>query len=83
MECGVYGDANLAWHYYFVARQTVCPIVLAENGYMSNKKEMDAIADPELMKIKARAIVQGIVNYYLEDNGVAITYTEEIKTNAG
>lgn len=83
MECGAYNRANLAWHYYFMARQTACPIVLAENGYMSNKKEMDSIADAAAMRVKARAIVQGIVNYYLEDNGAVITYSEEIRTNAG
>lgn len=83
MECGAYNRANLAWHYYFMARQTACPIVLAENGYMSNKKEMDNIADAAVMQTKAQAIVQGIVNYYLEDGGMTITYSEKIQTNAG
>ena len=51
--------------------------MLAENGYMSNKKEMDLIADPVAMQKKAEAIVQGIVNFYLEDNGHTITYKTE------
>ncbi len=65
----VYLRSNLAWHYYYVARQTACPIVLAENGYMSNKKEMDRIADPEVILQKARDLAQGIANYYLEESG--------------
>jgi N-acetylmuramoyl-L-alanine amidase len=77
LENGVYSRSNLSWHYYFMARQTACPIVLAENGYMSNKKEMDLIADPVAMQKKAEAIVQGIVNFYLEDNGHTVTYKTE------
>lgn len=79
-ECGVYSEADLAWHYFFTARQTVCPVVLAENGYMTNRKEMNGITDPEIMQIKAQAIVQGIVNYYLEDNGIAVTYQTDMVT---
>lgn len=73
LESGAYTRSNLSWHTYFVARQTPCPIVLAENGYMSNKKEMDRIADEEYMKIKAQAIARGIVNYYLEESGLSGT----------
>ena len=61
----IYRNSNLSWHYYYVARQTVCPIVLAENGFMSNKKELDKIADPQVILEKAQALTQGIVDYYL------------------
>lgn len=70
LESGVYTRSNLAWYYYYVSRQTVCPIVLAENGYMSNKKDMDRIANEEDMRTKAQAIARGIVNFYLQDNGL-------------
>ncbi len=70
----VYQQGNLSWHQYFVARQTVCPVVLAENGYMSNKWEMDRIADAGIMLQKAQALTQGVVNYFLENSGVTVTY---------
>ena len=71
LESEAYKKSNLSWHTYFVARQTPCPIVLAENGYMSNKKEMDIIASEDYMRIKAQAIARGIVNYYLEESGLS------------
>lgn len=70
-DTGIYRNSQLSWHYYYVARQTVCPIVLAENGYMSNPKELDRIADPEILAQKAAALTQGIVNYYLQLSGCA------------
>jgi N-acetylmuramoyl-L-alanine amidase len=76
-ETGVYTRSNLAWYYYFVCRQTVCPTVLAENGYMSNYRDMNKIADPEAMEKKAVAIAQGIVNYYLEKSGYPVTYASD------
>ena len=73
----------MAWNQYFLARQTVCPVVLAENGYMSNRWELDRIADEEIMQQKAEALVQGIVNYYLELSGVEITYDIDDKISKG
>lgn len=77
LESGAYHRGKLSWHYYFVARQTPCPIVLAENGYMSNTWEMDRIADAQIMQTKAKAITQGIVNYYLENSGFPVAYETE------
>jgi len=77
LEGDIYRQGNLSWHQYFVARQTVCPVVLAENGYMSNKWELDRIADPAIMQEKARALTQGVVNYFLENSGVTVTYETE------
>lgn len=66
---GIYDRTGLAWHYYYVCRQTSCPTVLGENGYMTNYNDMDRITDETYMRKKAQAIVQGIVNYYLEESG--------------
>ena len=77
LESGAYRGSNLAWHYYFMARQTACPIVLAENGYMSNKWEMDQIASQEIMEKKAAALTQAVVNYFLENSGYPITYDSQ------
>ena len=67
-ESGVYNSSSMAWYYYYVSRQTVCPIVLTENGYLSNKKDANRIGDSEYMLRKARDITQGIVDYYLSQN---------------
>ncbi len=62
---GVYSNVSLAWHYYFVARQSVCPVVLTENGYMSSGADMAQIADTERNREKAKAIAQGVADYFL------------------
>ncbi len=77
LESEVYRRGKMSWNTYFLARQTVCPVVLAENGYMSNSWEMNRIADNEIMARKAKALVQGIVNYYLELSGYEVTYNIE------
>ena len=79
----VYRRGKMSWNQYFLARQTVCPVVLAENGYMSNQWELDRIADEEIMQQKAEALVQGIVNYYLEISGAEITYDVDAKIKKG
>ena len=77
METDAYRNGSLEWYKYFLCRQTNCPIVLTENGYMSNKWEMDRIGSEEYMQKKAEAIVQGIVNFYLENSGYPVTYETE------
>ena len=51
-------------------RQTVCPVILSENGYMSNTKDMDNMLPKDIMERKAQALAQGVVNYFLEINGL-------------
>ncbi len=62
----VYHSAALMWHYYHLARQSNCPIVLTENGYMSNSEDMADIADDEVTRQKARLIAQGVADYFLD-----------------
>ena len=50
---------------YYMGRQTFCPVVLTENGYMSNAADMDAIADQATNVKKAQALARGIADYYL------------------
>lgn len=61
----LYRSHYLGWHFYYVARQTVCPIVLVEGGYMSNPYDMERIADEAILQQKAQAIAQGVANYFL------------------
>ncbi len=62
-QSDVYTSAILKWHYYHLARQSNCPIVLTENGYMSNDYDMEQIAGST--EEKAKLIAQGVANYFL------------------
>ncbi len=55
---------DLDAHYYYVARATSCPVVLTENGFMSNKKDYEGIISDEVNDKKADAIVAGVVDYF-------------------
>lgn len=68
-ESGVYQSTMLGWHNYYVSRQTVCPVVLTENGYMSNLYDLNCALDTAIIAQKARAITQGIVDYLLAIQG--------------
>lgn len=61
----IYKKNNLGWHYYYVARSTVCPVVLTENGYMSNSYDYQNIINNTVISQKAKAITKGIAEYFL------------------
>lgn len=60
----IYRNAKVKWHYYYMARSTACPVVLTENGYMSNKQDFNGIIDDATNNRKAVAITKGIVEYF-------------------
>ncbi len=62
---GVYKRCALAWHNYYVARQTCCPVVLTENGFMSNLDDLNGALDPAVIAVKAKAMAQGVADYFL------------------
>ncbi len=62
---GVYQRASLKWHVFFLARQTVCPVILTENGYMSCDAELENILDDAVVETKALALAQGVADYFL------------------
>ena len=66
LNSGIYKKTTLDWHYYFVARETVCPVVLLENGYMSNAGDLANMADTEVLTQKAQAIARGVAQYFLD-----------------
>lgn len=61
----VYSSAAIMWHYYHLARQSNCPIVLTENGYMSNQADMDAMVSASMIEKKAQVLAQGVADYFL------------------
>ena len=66
---GVYTRNFLQWKAnYFMNRQSVCPTMLTENGFMSNSNDLADMADPEKVEAKAVAIAHGIADYFLAIN---------------
>ena len=65
ININVYKKTTLKWHYYFMGRCSVCPVVLTENGYMSNSYDFQNIMNDSVNTKKAKAITQGIVDYFL------------------
>ncbi len=61
---GIYSKSVLKWHNYYMLRSYVCPVVLTENGYMSNLNDFNAIINEAVNSQKAVAITQGIVEYF-------------------
>lgn len=68
-DSNVYSKTTLRWSVnYFMCRQTVCPVLLTENGFMSNAEDLAAMIDPVIVQNKAAAIAQGIADYFLDIN---------------
>ena len=60
----IYKNFTFKWHYYFMCRSTNCPVVLTENGYISNSYDYGNIINEEKNILKAKAITRGIVDYF-------------------
>ena len=69
-QAAVFRTAELRFYLYYFARQTTCPIVLTENGYLSNRKDLQIILDQSAQEAEAKALAQGVANYFLEINGL-------------
>lgn len=52
------------WHPFFLSRTTNCPVVLTENGFITNPNNFDLMIDPEFNKKNAQALTQGVVDYF-------------------
>lgn len=63
---GVYDSSLVMWFYYYVNRQTNCPQVLTECGFMTNTEDFNKIINEEANRQKAISMAQGIANYFLE-----------------
>ncbi len=62
---GIYPKTLLDWNLYYMARQSVCPLVLTENGFMTNAQDLADMMDDIKVQLKAEAIARGIANYFL------------------
>lgn len=65
IQASIYNRVReLNWHYYYTARVTTCPVVLTENGFMSNANDYSGILSAEVTDKKVKAMTQGIVDYF-------------------
>lgn len=67
LKTGVYNRTLLYWDQtkYYVGRETVCPVVLMENGFMTNAADFATMVSESDQQIKAESMAQGIANYFL------------------
>lgn len=64
----VYKKVTLSTYVYYVARETVCPVVLMENGYMTNAAELESMMDEAVLQQKAEAMAHAAAQYFLKIN---------------
>ena len=68
-EDTVYATTKMEWFAkYFTARESTCPVVLMECGYVTSPSDAANMVDPAAVEIKAKAMARGIARYYLELN---------------
>ncbi len=57
--------SGVKWHYFYTARQTDCPVVLTENGFITNADEYSDMIRDDFNSECAKALTQGIVDYFV------------------
>ena len=62
---GLFNKTKMKWYLYYVGRQTICPVVLVECGYMTNAADFLTMTDDAMVLRKAQAMAQGLANYFL------------------
>lgn len=63
-NAGFYDSIQKGWHYFYLARVTSCPVVLTENGFISNQQDFSGISSDSVNTLKAKAITQGVLDYF-------------------
>lgn len=59
-----YSKTQKSWHYFYLARVTSCPVVLTENGFISNPQDFIGISNDSVNTQKAQAIANGVLDYF-------------------
>lgn len=62
---GIYKKTITHWNPFYMIRQTICPVVCLENGFMTNAFDFSTMLDDATVQRKAEALAQGIANYFL------------------
>ena len=61
---GFYKEMKKGWHYFYLARVSSCPVVLTENGFISNPDDFAGIMSDSTNNQKAEKITRGVLNYF-------------------
>lgn len=78
MAEGVYkwtANSRVKWHMFFLSRVSDCPVVLTENGYISNSYDYNNMKDPETNKKLCSAMIKGMIDYFLAQGNEPIRPT--------
>ncbi len=54
---------------YYVLRESICPAVIVECGFLSNAEDEQKLLDPSYQSTLATAIAEGIAAYLADGNG--------------
>lgn len=65
---GIYAKTLTQWQPFYMVRQSLCPIVCAENGFMTNASDLNGMINDAIVARKAQTLAQGIVDYFLSIN---------------
>lgn len=74
-------NSDVGWHYFFLGRVSDCPVILAENGFMSNSTELANMKNDAFNKKCAVAMTKGVVEYFLENAPITVPDDEEESSN--
>lgn len=61
----IYKNTYKKWHYFYLARVSSCPVVLIENGYISNSTDFKGISNYKTNVKKAETIAQSVADYFI------------------
>ena len=67
-DSGIYAKVTSYWNPFYMIRQTACPVVCLENGFMSNPDDLNGMIDDATVDRKAEAIAQAVADYFLSIN---------------
>lgn len=70
-DINLYTRTYLDWHVYYGARVMHCPVVLTENGFMDSAADLAIITSDAQNQKRAKAIADGIVDYFKKINGLS------------
>ncbi len=66
VNAGIYTKTIMQWwKNHYLSHESVCPVVLIENGFMSNDADFADIMNESVQQKKAQAIAEGVAAYFL------------------
>ena len=53
------------WHYFNLSRVSACPVVLSENGFLTNRNDLSKIKNADFRQRYCDSYVDGIMKYFI------------------